>query len=612
MQRLYVYLLVLKYLGRLIKETDPLNNTITYSYDSKGNLISKTNADGNTITYIYDAIYRLLQSVPTKLQGKDKEQENKAEIFTYDPVGNRQIGPDANDYYSYNQGNQLTSDRKNQYEYDAMGDRISMTTPEDKVITYKYDANNRLIEISSEGQIFSFVYDNLGRRVKLINPNGTYTAYSYDKNSRLTELVHKDSKGAIINSFIYAHDKVGNRLSKTEIDKKTSYTYDPLYRLTEALSSTPGYSSNTKGKGSGVSNATQQQKEFYTYDSVGNRLTSDNNKTYAYNTDNQLISVNGSTYTYDKNGNLISKIDGTTTFFYSYDYENRLTKVIKTENGTTTAVEFKYDPFGRRIEKKITENGIITTKRYVYDNEDILFEYDDNGKIGNRYIHGLGIDEPLALTTSQGTYYYHVDGLGSVVALTDSSQKVVQDYQYDSFGNLKDQKERIKQPYTFTAREWDKETGLYYYRARYYDAKVGRFISFDPILHPANGELIHSRCRQVQKIFAPSFWSLKTNPQKLHPYVYVGNNPINLTDPTGLSSKCCGEWRGKAFRFINVWCRCCWLCVPPGGVIWSGNWFAQPCTNGQIIYTGGGGLKRGDSCLCKDPDGGGHILSLEK
>jgi YD repeat-containing protein len=91
----------------------------------------------------------------------------------------------------------------------------------------------------------------------------------------------------------------------------------------------------------------------------------------------------------------------------------------KTEN-------FKYDPFGRRLEKKITKDGITTTKRYLYDNEDILFEYDENGNIQNRYTHGQGIDEPLAIKNNQGTFYYHADGLGSITALTDGNQKTIQ------------------------------------------------------------------------------------------------------------------------------------------------------------------------------------------
>jgi hypothetical protein len=108
--------------------------------------------------------------------------------------------------------------------------------------------------------------------------------------------------------------------------------------------------------------------------------------------------------------------------------------------------------------------------------------------------------------------------------------------------------------------------------------------------------------------------TLISNPQDLHAYIYVGNNPINYIDPMGLK-KCCignveGRWRGKAFRFINIWCRCCWLCVPSGGTIWTGNWFAQPCTNGILINTRGD-IERGDACLCKDPDGGSHIIPLE-
>ncbi len=217
-------------LGRLTKETDPLGNTITYSYDSKGNLTSKTDANGNTVyysydalrhltkktypdgttvtftynpkgniltaanhkekgsgleiyiyimkveadtkyTYSYDSIYRLLQSTPTKLQGKD--QDKKPETFTYDPVGNRQTGPETKDTYSYNSGNQLTNDSRHQYQYDRNGNLIKKTETDDDgkttTWTYSYDYENRLTQVvkqeEAETETISFGYDPFGRRV---------------------------------------------------------------------------------------------------------------------------------------------------------------------------------------------------------------------------------------------------------------------------------------------------------------------------------------------------------------------------------------------------------------------------------------------------------------
>ena len=315
--------------------------------------------------------------------------------------------------------------------------------------------------------------------------------------------MRKNAAGTIISSNSYTHDKVGNRQTNTTQDRANSYGYDAIYRLTQALTNTPGYSSNTKSS-KGTNNAVQQQKEFFSYDPVGNRLTSANNKSYAYGPANQLINENGTTYSYDRNGNLTQKATATESTNYIWDFENRLIKV----STPTTTSEYAYDPFGRRIEKKVTQSNTTSTTKYFYDNQAILFDYDETGIIGNRYIHGHNIDEPLAVTTNKDKYYYHADGLGSIIALTDQSGKVAQDYDYDSFGNLKDQKNRIKQPFTYTGREWDKETGLYYYRARYYDPMEGRFISKDPIGFKGGINL----------------------------YNYVDSNPINNTDPTGEAS----------------------------------------------------------------------------
>jgi len=158
---------------------------------------------------------------------------------------------------------------------------------------------------------------------------------------------------------------------------------------------------------------------------------------------------------------------------------------------------------GRRIAKSV--NNVVTW--YVYDGNAIIAAYDLSGTVTARYAHGLNIDEPLAVQRGSATSFYHADGLGSIVALTNAAGSVVQTYSYDSFGNVTPSG-GITQPYTYTAREYDNETGLYFYRARYYDSKVGRFVTRDPISF-AGGDV--------------------------NLYGYVRNNPINWFDPFGLA-----------------------------------------------------------------------------
>ena len=214
------------------------------------------------------------------------------------------------------------------------------------------------------------------------------------------------------------------------------------------------------------------------------------------------------TYSYDLNGNLISKVDKVTseTTTYQYDGENKLIQVITPRN----SIIYQYDGFGRRIAK--TVNGIVT--KYVYDQEDTLFELDENDQIKAIYTHGPGIDEPISVDrdtdgngTLDTTYYYHYDGLGSVTAITDSTGNAVQTYEYDAFGKIIQQTGSVENSYTYTAREWDTETGLYFYRARYYDPTIGRFINADPIGF-SGGDV--------------NF------------YVYVQNNSVIWVDPSGL------------------------------------------------------------------------------
>ena len=129
---------------------------------------------------------------------------------------------------------------------------------------------------------------------------------------------------------------------------------------------------------------------------------------YIYDADNEITDDGTNTYAYDNNGNMITKTNKTTGAVtrYSWDYENRLIQVQMPDG---TIAQYAYDPFGRRIQKIV--NGAITN--YLYDNDEILFEYDQNGNVLRSYTHGPEIDEPLVLNENGQTYFYHADALGS-------------------------------------------------------------------------------------------------------------------------------------------------------------------------------------------------------
>jgi RHS repeat-associated protein len=305
--------------------------------------------------------------------------------------------------------------------------------------------------------------------------------------SHLLSILDKNAGGTTLDGATYTYDPAGNR--KTRTPKPTgsalTYTYDNIYELLTAKQGTT-------------------TKESYTYDLVGNRLSSLGVSPYNYNSSNELTSIaGGGTYNYDQNGSLTSKPDGTA---YSWDFENRLSQV--TLPGTGGTVNFKYDPMGRRIQKAFTQGATTTTTNYVYDGTNVTEEVDANGAVMARYTQGLGIDEPLAELRSSTTSYYDADGLGSITSLSSTAGALANTYTYDSFGKLTASTGTVVNPFQYTARDYDSETGLRYYRARYYDQNVGRFISEDPIRFKAGIDF----------------------------YSYVVNNPVNFTDPRGLQS----------------------------------------------------------------------------
>lgn len=178
-------------------------------------------------------------------------------------------------------------------------------------------------------------------------------------------------------------------------------------------------------------------------------------------------------YTYDNNGNLLSKADGSGTRTFNWDNENRLTQV---NLPSGLIVSYKYDALGRRIQRTTSAGA---DERYVYDGQDVQLDLNASLAVTTSYLNGPGIDNHLRQTnTTTGASYFLTDHLASTAALTDASGNLVEQLSYDSLGsNVGSARTR----YTYTGREHDPDTGLLYYRARFYDAQVGRFTSEDPI-----------------------------------------------------------------------------------------------------------------------------------
>jgi YD repeat-containing protein len=135
--------------------------------------------------------------------------------------------------------------------------------------------------------------------------------------------------------------------------------------------------------------------------------------------------------------------------------------------GTGGTIAFKYDPLGRRAQKAFTQNSTTTTTNYLYDGSNAIADIDQNGSVLARYAETQNIDELLAELRSGTTSYCEADGLGSVTSLTSGAGAIANTYTYDSFGNLTTSTGSIVNRFRYTAREFDSESGLYYYRARY-------------------------------------------------------------------------------------------------------------------------------------------------
>jgi RHS repeat-associated protein len=541
--------------GRLTRTVYPGGGIESRSYNQEGWLSSSTDRAGVTTTYVYDALGRLVSNAYSN--------QAPATSFEYDVMGRVKSMTKAGETLSWTYdhlGRMLTEASTSStrpastvsYTYDDSGNRLSLKLDDVVVASYTYDDVSRLDLIRHAGMDFDFEYDDASRRSSLSYPNGVLTTYDLSDMGRLRR-VDARKGSAVIADFQYGYDNIGNRTSKTWPGSSESYAYDELSRLTrvsrtgaEPRRSSFSYDrvgnrlvdSSNETVLSGQHNERNQliSKDLGGIVPVeghldepgqvqidgqparifqGNRFAGQISTTPGAATEFTVTATDGRTpvtrrfgldisgqpasMIYSVNGNLLSKTEGGFVWTYEWTVDNQLRRVLR---DNVEIARFTYDPLGRRVEK--VAGGITYT--WLYDGQDILRETATSidGTQTRLYLHGPGVDEPLArkdVATGAMTYY-HADGLGSIIKLTDSNAAAVHTYQYDAWGTI--EVGASTSGYAFTGREWDPETGLYYYRARYYDPRLGIFISEDPAKDGS------------------SF------------YAYVNGNPVNAVDPMGL------------------------------------------------------------------------------
>jgi RHS repeat-associated protein len=482
----------------LAKKTWPDGKFETYLYNSRGLLSSKTDAKGQIINFLYDEVGRLTEkSYP----------DGTFVRFTYTRTGQRQIVEDSRGItrYRYDRRDRMTEilypdGRKLAFTYDSAGNRESLTPHVGGQIlttTYTYDRANRLETVTDpNGKVTRYGYDLNGNRASLAYPNGTATTYEYDTQNRLNQLLTTGPSG-VIQSYAYTLGPAGNRERIVEADGTVrAYQYDDLYRLTRET----------------ISNALGPVYEkSFVYDPVGNRLNQTTTgedaavADYTYDDRDRLLTENSTAYGWDDDGNLTSKSGDAT---YSWDFENRLVRVEKTDG---TVVTHAYDADGNRVRTEVTPpTGPPQVTQYLVDTtgslSHVVAETDGSGTLLALYSRG---DDLLGVVRTGEQRFFHADGLSSVRFLTDESGNVADNYEYSAFGEPLTRIGLDQQPYTFAGEPFDSNLGFYYNRARWLDPRAGHFTAIDP------------------------FEGLPTQPVTLHAYIYAGGDPVNKIDPSG-------------------------------------------------------------------------------
>jgi len=479
-----------------IREAVPGGQSIRHTYDPAGKALTVTNPNGQQLRFEYDDAGRRIterhyltaaDSAPIKTITYGYNDLGRKTTWSdglvsgevqYDTKQHRKLG-EIVDY-----GGVSLSYR---YEYHPNGLKKSFTGPDGVTVRYEYDDNNQLTSLAlPTGNMTVNQYRWLSPE-KIILPGGATRTHEYDALMRVTGTVVKDPNQNQVMSQGYIYDKNNHITQKNTEHGTYTYVYDDLYRLTAVTN--PGPLAN----------------ETYTYDALGNRMTdASTSGDWQYNDNNQLLALPGTTFEYDDNGNMVSKADASADTTFVYDIRNRVSEV---RRGGETIATYYYDPFDRRLSKEVGNNRTY----FLHADEGLAAEADNTGSVSRLYGYEPGTPwgtAPVYLKQANRYYFFQNDRLGTPQRLLSQEGRTVWHAKARAFGATNvDSASTVTNNLRFAGQYFDHETGLHYNRHRYYDPRLGRYLTPDPI-GLAGG---------------------------VNFYAYVENDPINMVDPTGLA-----------------------------------------------------------------------------